>query len=437
MTHRSIFADKLADAVHETRDELIDLTRQLVAFDTTARDAGDPPRDEDALQRLLKARLEAIGAETDLWQPDSTGGGNRHVPDNLEFDGRPQLAARLRGHGSGRSLLLLGHIDAVSAEPVDAWTSDPFRLELRDGRLYGRGAVDMKGGIASMMVALETLHHLGVELDGDVVWCTVTDEESSGAGGFAAVTRSVRADAGLCAEPTNFDAWVACRGSLTPIITVEGRAGHAELAQPHWREGGAVNAIEKTAIVLDAVRTLREEWRGRADQLHPYLSPGDIVPTMLQAGEWEVTYPARARLVCEVTYQPSQVDLDGTGKSVEREVHDWIERAAVSDPWLAEHPLQWFWDCDVVPAEIPADHSIVLATLECAREAGRQGARVAGFDSWHDGATFIRHGHTPTVCCGPGATAAAHTIDEFVPVDDLVDHVLATALLLVRWCGLA
>ena len=125
------------------------------------------------------------------------------------------------------------------------------------------------------------------------------------------------------------------------------------MTQPHWREGGAVNAIEKLPLVLDAIGRLRHEWRSRPDCRHPYLDPGDIVPTVLHAGEWSVTYPSEAVLTCEVTYLPTQVDVDGTGKRVEREIHEAITAAVAGDPWLAEHPLKWFWDGDVVPAEIP------------------------------------------------------------------------------------
>ena len=124
-------------------------------------------------------------------------------------------------------------------------------LTERDGYLFGRGANDMKGGIAGLVIALEALHRQGVRLAGDVVFCTVTDEESSGAGGRAAVAHGVRADAGIAAEATDFDAWVSCRGTVTPTITVAGRAGHAEMPQPDWRDGGAVNAIEKLVAVLN------------------------------------------------------------------------------------------------------------------------------------------------------------------------------------------
>ena len=126
----------------------------------------------------------------------------------------------------------------------------------------------------------------------------------------------MRADAGIVPEPTAFDVWIACRGSVYPTITVEGRPGHAELRQPHWRDGGAVNAIEKAQIVLDAIGRLREEWRTRADLQHPYLSPPDIVPTLMRAGEWSVTYPASCEITSAVLFPPALADADGYGSRV-------------------------------------------------------------------------------------------------------------------------
>ncbi len=143
---------------------------------------------------------------------------------------------------------------------------DPFRPELRDGKLYGRGSCDMKGGVTTLAFAVEALRRAGVRLRGDVVFCSNTDEESSGVGGWAAVQHGVRADAGICAEPTGFDAYAGCRGTATGVLTVPGRAGHVEMPQPHWRAGGAVNAIEKALPLLESMGRLRDEWRTRPDQ---------------------------------------------------------------------------------------------------------------------------------------------------------------------------
>jgi acetylornithine deacetylase len=426
--------EKVVELARDGRDELVELVAQLVAFDTTAREVGDPPRDEARLQATLAARLRAIGAVVDVWEPAPTGTGNRFVPDDLDFKGRPQLAARLAGKGGGRSLLLNGHIDAVTPGPRDDWRSDPFTVVQRDGALWGRGVNDMKGGLASLLFALETLHRAGVELLGDVVYCANTDEESSGAGSLACVEHGVRADAGICGEGTAFDVWVCCRGTVTPVITVEGRAGHAEMPQPHWRDGGAVNAIEKTGIVLEAIEALRNEWRGRADKQHWCLAPGDIVPTLINGGVWMVTYPPSCSITCDVMYLPANVDAEGTAKAVEAELRDWIDGRAAADPWLREHPLRWRWTEDIVPAEVPVDHPIVTTVLGAGAALGRPG-KVSGLDSWHDAAHFTRWGKTPTLSFGPDGMDSAHAVDEHVSVDALVDHCAAVALAAMRWCG--
>src|SRR5436190_3622923 len=181
---------RVVEAVEQRRGELVSLATDLIAFDTTARSVGDPPREESALQEYIAARLARVGAEIDLWEPDADAlAGKPLVPPGLDFAGRPQLIARRPGAGDGPALVFNGHCDVVSVAPRERWTSDPFAAEVREGRLYGRGACDMKGGIAAMVLVAETLADLGVELVGDLLVATNTDEESSGAGGAALVER--------------------------------------------------------------------------------------------------------------------------------------------------------------------------------------------------------------------------------------------------------
>src|ERR671937_7831 len=164
---------------------------------------GEPAREEAELQELLAGRLRSAGAEVDLWEPSADEmAGRPLVPPGLDFDGRPQLVARFPGAGSGRRLMLNGHIDVVSGEPVDAWTSHPFRPEVRDRKLYGRGACDMKGGVACTVFAAEVLAGVGIVLQWDLLGAAHTDEESSGAGGSAIVAHGITAHAGIVAEPT-------------------------------------------------------------------------------------------------------------------------------------------------------------------------------------------------------------------------------------------
>ncbi len=429
---------RVVDEIARRRDELVTLTCDLIGFDTTTRGHNDdPPRDEAALQKYLAARLRAAGAETDLWEPAPEDvAGSPMTPPGLRFDGRPQLVARFPGVGDGRSLLFNGHIDVVTAEPRDRWTSDPFQPEVRDGKLYGRGACDMKGGIASMVFAAELLASLGLRLAGDLLVCTVTDEESTGAGALAAVAHGVRADAGIVTESTNFEVQIACRGSLIPTITVPGRAGHAGCPQPHWREGGAVNAIGKAGVVSDALLRLETDWRLRRSHHHPYLSPGEIVPVQIAGGEWMVSYPASCRLVYHIAYLPGQADADGWGGRVREDVVEWVMRASHADPWLAENLPTIEWAPEVPAAAVAPDEPIVPIMLAATTAAGRPG-RVWGMDGWFDGATFTLGG-TPSIAFGPGnGSALAHVADEYSSVDDLVAAAQGLALAAIRFCGTA
>jgi acetylornithine deacetylase len=433
----------VCDAIAEGRDELVELASALIGFDTTARDVGDPPRREAALQEYLAEGLRAYGAEIDLFEPDAAQmAGAPLVPEGLDFAGRPQLIATLRGSGAGRSLLFNGHIDVVSGEPKAKWTTDPFTPSLREGRLYGRGACDMKGGVAAMAYAAQAIAAANITLAGDLIVATNTDEESSGAGGSALVARGLRADAGIVTEPTDFRTWVACRGSEYGVIRVPGRPGHAEVRHPDWRHGGAVNAIEKAGVVMEAIASLRERWAADSASVHPVLSVPSLLPTVVSGGEWPVTYPSSCDLTVAVMYLPVQADSQGWGSSVRAEVQDWITRECARDDWLAEHPpvFDW-WGNGVMPMEIPEAEPIVGAMLDASADLGLR-RELGGLDSWYDGATYTLLAGIPSIGYGPpgfdpdGATVA-HTIDEYVPVDGLVSCAQALAVAALRFCGVA
>jgi acetylornithine deacetylase len=427
--------EQVCAAIAHREPELVELLQALVRFDTTTHMVGDAPRDEVALQAMLAGRLRAAGAAVDVWEPDVTSlAGHPMVPAGFSFAGRPQLAARFAGAGGGRTLLLNGHVDVVSVEPRGQWRHDPFSAVVVDGEVHGRGACDMKGGVACMVFAAEVLASLGVRLAGDLIVNTVTEEESTGAGGLA-MAHALRADGAIVPEPSGFDVWIACRGSLLPRITVQGRAGHAGIAPLPPDQGGAVNAIEKMAILLDAVRRLRQEWALRPR--HPYLSPADCVPTIIAGGEWLVSYPASCQLDCHIEFLPDQADERGYGSRVEREFSEWIAGAAAADPWLAANPPTIEWVTGAVPpAEVPADDPVVAAALAAVTAVGRSG-RLAGLDNWHDGATLTAEAGIPAICLGPGDIRLAHTTEERVPIADLVSCAQALAVAAMRFCGVA
>jgi acetylornithine deacetylase len=426
---------RVVEEIGRRRGALVDLLATLVGFDTRVPGPDLVARDEAALQAHLAERLRAAGFEVELWEPDVAAlpVSGYPIPAGHHFRGRPQLVARRAGTGGGRSLLLNGHIDVVTPEPVDRWTTAPFGGAVRDGRLYGRGACDMKGGVAAMVGAAEALGMLDVPLRGDLIVNTVTDEESTAAGSLASVAHGVRADGAIIPEPTALTAWLGTRGSLMPEITVEGRAGHAGFPHEHWTAGGPVNAIEKTQLVLAALQALREEWRDRPDARHPVLRTGTIVPTGFDAGQWVVSYPASATVRCHVQYLPGQAAADGTGGPVIGEIEDRVRAAAAADPWLAAHPPSFAWHGDVPAAFVPPEDPIAATTLDTMAALGLE-RTVASRTTWFDGATFTRAG-TPAIAFGPGAIAQAHAVDEYVPIDDVVRTAQLLAVAAMRFCG--
>jgi len=428
---------RVSDEVARRRDDLAALLCDLVAFDTRAPDPDFAPRDEAALQEYVAARMRAAGLEVRVWEPEPSDlpSSRYPIPAGHHFRGRPQLLATARGAGSGRTLLFNGHVDVVTAEPEESWTSAPFEPDVRDGLLYGRGACDMKGGVASMLLATEVLRALEVPLAGDLIVNTVTDEESTGAGSLAVAASGLRADAGIIPEPTRLTAWLGTRGSLMPQITVDGRAGHAGYPPAHWSAGGPVNAIEKLQLVLEALQRLRLEWQLRPDTRHEVLEPGSIVPTALNGGQWMVSYPAAATLACHVQYVPGQADADGCGTRVEAEIEARVLAAAQADPWLAAHPPRFSWPGDVPPGFVGPAEPVSAVTLDAMSALGLP-RTVASHTTFFDGATFTRAG-IPTIAFGPGDILRAHAVDEHVPVDELVRAAQVLAVAAMRFCGLA
>jgi acetylornithine deacetylase len=427
----------LVDAVAARRDDLVALACELIAFDTTSRaDAAEPARDEAALQAALARRLRAAGAEVDVWEPAPADveGHPLSVPGGIGFDGRPQLAARLRGGGGGASLLLNGHIDVVPARREDGWSGDPFIPRVAGGRVVGRGACDMKGGIAAMVVAAEALAATG-RLRGDLVVCTNTDEESTGVGALACARRGVAADAAIVPEPTGLEVWPACRGSVYCEVVVPGRAGHTEQEHPHPGDGGAVNAITAARHLLAGVDRLRADWRSRLSSRHPLLAPPDVLCVRFAADAgWSVTIPDRAELTLAVLVLPGQADADGWTRDVQREVETFLRRWCDADPWLAGHPPSFAWETETNPSETPADAPVVRALVGANAALGLP-LRLGGLGSWYDGATFALEAGTPAVMYGPRHIDRAHTVDEFVEVDDLVACAQGIALAGLRLCG--
>ena len=415
----------------EGRADLVEYTQKLVRFKTVTPPDGGQAEGDDyrALQALVGETLGDLGFELEAWEVDAAeleqfpGSG---VKPGRDLGNMPILVGTRQGSGGGRSLILNGHYDVVPPGLIENWRHDPFGAEVDGGRIYGRGTNDMKGGIAAMLQALRCIHRAGLELAGDVVVQTVPDEESTCMGTLSCCQRGYRADAALIPEPTDLKVLVAMRGSLYGTITVLGRAGHAEMTQPHWTEGGAVNAITKAVKVIQAMEELAGDWQTRPDKQHKYLDPDTIVPTVIRGGEWEVTYPEQVEISFGAMFIPSTRDA-------REEIKAQLMRVAAIDPWLREHPprllaKEWWYG-----AEVDEEEPIVQLGLAVLGDLGLEPGLI-GYGSLTDAVHLINYAQIPTISIGPGRQSA-HMADEYVEIDELVDTAKVLAVAIMRWCG--
>ncbi|MEW6638620.1 MAG: ArgE/DapE family deacylase, partial [Actinomycetota bacterium] len=397
---------------------------------------GEAKSGEAEVQEVLARRLERLGARIDRWEPSSEdlaryAGGPGYYP-GRDFQGRPNLVGTLPGSGGGRSLILLGHADVVS--PGDGWTMDPFAGERINGKIYGRGASDMKGGTAAALAALEVLHGLGVRLRGDVVFASVVDEEAGGMGTLAFVDRGYRADGAIIPEPSDLKVAPLCRGILWGRLTIPGRSSHIEMPQPDWRKGGAVDAIAIGRKFLDAIDRLNDEWARDPAKNHPLLPlPCQVKVAMIEAGEYPTAYANSMKVTFNVQYLPAERDERMLGGRVKASLEGFFAEVACEDPWLREHPPHVEWLVDADCAETPADDPLVAVTRQAAETAGAGGV-VEGIASHTDMGLLVNSG-VPTVNFGPGSPSLAHQSDEHVDEENLYLATAALALAILEWCG--
>ncbi|WP_102224809.1 M20 family metallopeptidase [Acidimangrovimonas sediminis] len=426
--------DDHADTLARTLCEMIDFP-SIVKADPT--EAGPGERD---CQHYLKARLEAMGMETDLWEPDGPAlyakyEGRAGAHKGRTFDGRPNLGGVLRGTGGGKSLMLTGHIDVVPPGPAEHWKTDPFKAEVIDGRVHGRGAVDMKGGVAAMLLAVEALHALDIRLKGDIVFTTVVDEEIGGMGSLAMVDRGFRADAGIMTEPTDNRIAPLCHGILWGRIILDGIGGHAELVPKSWDATGPVDAVQLVRQMLDGIDILNRRWQWDPRKNHPLMPlPNQVMVTQINVGEHPASIAGRGVITFDAQYLPSEHDEVNLGGRVKREIEEHIARICEADPYLRKVPARVEWILDADCAEVPQDHPFVTAFQGAVSDAALNPA-LDGFGAHSDIGLPTTLGGTPTVNFGPGDPGFAHQPNEQVPVADLVACAKAIAFALMRWCN--
>jgi acetylornithine deacetylase len=296
-----------------------------------------------------------------------------------ETAGRPSVIVRARGTGGGRTLMLCGHIDTVNVEGM----TDPHTPRIDGDRLYGRGAYDMKAGVAAALIAAREAAHLG--LAGDVTVAAVADEEHASIGVQEAL-RTVAADAAIVTEPTELEIAIAHKGFVWSEVRVKGRSAHG--SRPHLGR----DAIVKTGPVLTALGALDEEL---AERTHPLLGRPSVHASVIEGGVEMSSYPAHCVF------------------GLERELAALLARCRAADADLdAEQRTLLVRE----PFEIGRDTELVGIVREAAADVLRRESPIGGASYWAD-AAFIAAAGIPTVMFGAGGEGA-HAIEEWVSLSD-------------------
>lgn len=414
---------RIAQRIDADRNDLVELTRALVRIESTTGHEGP-------VQAFVARQFRDEGFDVDVFEPNlATLRGHPGFQDlpGLDFTGRPDVVATWKGRGGGRSLLLNGHVDTIPVEPVDAWKRAPYSGEVADGRIHGRGTSDMKGGVAAMIMALRVLRREGIALKGDVIAESVVDEELTGYGTLAAILRGYRADAGICLETSDLCVQPGCVGRLWFTLRIRGRS--VSLTR-HW-EGES--AIDKGVKFVAAFKDL-EEMR-RRDLTHPlYPDNRNALPCavfMFHAGSFPSAVPDSAELRGSLGLLPHENVED-----VKAAVTAHVRRIADADPWLRNNPPELeFKDVGADGAEIAVDHPIVAAVSDSYRATTGTEPVISGRVGGADTRYLIKFGGTPTVIFGPGLGAEMHSVDESVPIENLVVATKTVARAIVRWCS--
>jgi acetylornithine deacetylase len=400
-------ADALRAAVERRRHELVELVGVLVGCASVLGE-------EESAQAVVDAHLRAAGFAIERVQPDAEAAlADPHAGyPYLSYEGRSSVAACLPGTGGGRSLHLSGHIDVVPVESPESWRYDPWQAQVGDGRIWGRGAGDMKGGLAAYLVAADAVAEVCDGRRGDLIFSSVIEEECGGNGMWSVLRAGYDGDAVLIGESTGLRLGHAGTGVVWARLSARGEAGHAMLAGgegPFDRLCRAVSALRRVeAEINDAVA----DPVFAATRERPYgMSVGRI-----EGGVWTASTPHE--LAVHVRF--------GFGRELEpAEVQRRLSQAVEAAAPEVEVGFEAF---RARAHSHPTSGPLVEAVSAAHRAVLGADPGLIAFTATNDG----RYVENPCLCYGPLA-GNLHGTDEWVDVDSLVHTAAVVALAAAAW----
>jgi acetylornithine deacetylase len=406
--------------------------------------------DDERIVAHMAAALRGFGADAvDQFRPESAQLRQHpgYSPVHPEHSSRPGgeapvVVATFKGAGGGKSLMFYGHLETATPawEPavVELMRYNPWEGVVVDGKLYGRGAYNMKSGDSAAILALRCIREAGVHLKGDVLFNFNTDEDVGSNGALASVLKGYTADAGINPEPSSLWICPSTGGPLWFRVEVTGRSSFGG-----WASG--VNPIDKAVSVYQAIRDYGEYRKQTAH--HPLYddlpNPAPLSVGVLRAGNWPSNVPQVAVIEGRIGCLPGE-DLD----AVQREFEDRLRAVAEADDWLRQKPPRVTWLARWEPVLTPLDHPIVQTCAQAYRAVVEQEPVISGKTAGNDMTKLTAYGGIPSVNWGPSGGPFGYKqgttdhspdaeFDEFVLLDSYHELTRMFALTLLEWCGVA
>ncbi|CDN57636.1 Acetylornitine deacetylase (YodQ protein) (plasmid) [Neorhizobium galegae bv. officinalis bv. officinalis str. HAMBI 1141] len=348
---------------------------------------------------------------------------------DVDYENAIQVIGALRApNPCGKSLILQGHVDVVPPGPSDMWTDGPYAALVRDGKLFARGACDMKAGVCAMVFALDALREAGFLPGSDVFVQTVTEEESTGNGALSTLARGYRADACLIPEPTQQNILRASLGVMWFRLSVRGTPAHVAESEQ------GTSAILSTFHLINALEEFTLQLNERV-QRHPWFSklssPIKFNPGKIRGGDWASSTPAWCELDCRIAVLPG-LSLD----AFRQEITEVVNKAAANDPFLANTPPQIIWNgfqAEDYVLEPGTDFETAMRNAHAAVTG--QPAKEILFTGVTDCRFYGRYYGIPALCYGAKGSQI-HGFDEHVDLDSVRQTTMVIADFVQRWCGL-
>jgi len=422
--------ERIRNKAEQNRDYLVQLIQELVRIRSYSGES-------EEIQRFLQDRLMQLGMETSLVkvEPTKLEQYQGFSYDGFPYEHRYSLLGCKRGHhqagaGNIRSLLLNGHIDVVPPGDLDCWEDNPLSGRYVDGKIYGRGALDMKGGLAAGITAFKLLLDLGFINSGDLLISSVCGEETGGCGAFALVESGIKADGCIILEPTQLKICHIQSGCHTFKITLKGRSIHACMAYK------GVNVIDKFYLIYQALQQMdkRRHQRFAPKLAANYENPANVAPFnvgRINAGEWPSSVPDRLEAHGRMGIFPGE-----TVEAMHAEFEEAVKVASQQDPWLMDNLPQIEWYEGLFePAILGSENELIKALTLSHEQITSRKVQCEAVTYGSDMRIFNLYANIPTVLYGPGDVSLAHTVNEYLEIDQALEAVCTVAMMIANWCG--